>query len=213
MSFGSGSSSSSSSKAHLPTSARFRIPAPGGVSGQLCQATGLEEPDLQPGFPAAFRPPAFASWASCSRQGIGPSSPPAYRPTQAAHRTLTGFPRSTCMRHDRVGCPLNPEASGVPTADLSSPAAACRSSAARPCTSMFIPSIEALIDEASTGIQDRSPFRSSPCPRSRMERKRFGFSPELRTPQLPATHVRVGTGPRTLAGSYASNMTLVLQSV
>jgi hypothetical protein len=30
--------------------------------------------------------------------------------------------------------------------------------------------------------------------RSRMERERFGFFPELRTPRLPATHVRAGTG-------------------
>jgi hypothetical protein len=29
----------------------------------------------------------------------------------------------------------------------------------------------------------------------RMERGPLGFSPELRTPPLPATHVRVGTGP------------------
>jgi hypothetical protein len=27
-----------------------------------------------------------------------------------------------------------------------------------------------------------------------MERQRFGFFPELRTPQLPAAHVRAGTG-------------------
>ena len=32
-----------------------------------------------PWFPAAFPPPAFASWSSCSRQGIGPSSRSAYR--------------------------------------------------------------------------------------------------------------------------------------
>jgi len=35
-----------------------------------------------PWFPAAFPPPAFASWPSCSRQGIGPSSRSAYRPTE-----------------------------------------------------------------------------------------------------------------------------------
>jgi hypothetical protein len=31
-------------------------------------------------FPVAFRPPAFASWASCSRQGVGPPLRLAYRP-------------------------------------------------------------------------------------------------------------------------------------
>ena len=35
---------------------------------------------------------------------------------------------------------------------------------------------------------------------------RFGFFPELRTPQLLATHVKAGTGPRTLAGNYASDI-------
>ncbi len=30
-------------------------------------------------FPAAFRLPAFASWASCALPGVGPSLPPAYR--------------------------------------------------------------------------------------------------------------------------------------
>ena len=31
-------------------------------------------------FPAVFRPPAFASWSSCSRRGVGRSSRSAYRP-------------------------------------------------------------------------------------------------------------------------------------
>jgi len=30
-------------------------------------------------FPAALRPPAFASWSSCARQGTGPSLRSAYR--------------------------------------------------------------------------------------------------------------------------------------
>ena len=35
-----------------------------------------------PGFPVAFRPPAFASWASCSRQGFPPLLRSAYRASQ-----------------------------------------------------------------------------------------------------------------------------------
>jgi hypothetical protein len=73
------------------------------------------------------------------------------------------------------------------------PAAACRSSAARPCTPAFIPPSRALGNEASAGVHSRSPVRSSPRLRPRMGRARFGFCPELRTPQLPATHVRAGT--------------------
>jgi hypothetical protein len=109
-------------------------------------------------------------------------------------RTLTGFPRSACASCDRGGRPLDPEASGVHTADENSPAAACRSSTARPCTPIFIPSPGALGNEASAGVHLRSPVRSSPRLRSRMERVRFGFFPELRTPQLPTAHVRAGTG-------------------
>ena len=108
---------------------------------------------------------------------------------------LTGFPRSACASSDRGGRPLDPEASGVHTTGENCPAAACRSSTARPCTPVFIPSAGALGNEASAGVHSRSPVRSSPRLRSRMERERFGFFPELRTPQLPATHVRAGTGP------------------
>ena len=43
-------------------------------------------------------------------------------------------------------------------------------------------------------------------------RARLGFFPELRTPQLLATHVKAGTGPRTLAGNYASDIASDLQS-
>ena len=144
-----------------------------------------------PGFPSPYGAPAFASWASCSRHGIPPPSRLAYR-----HRApdLTGFPRSACASSDRGGRPLDPGASGVHTTGEDSPAAACRSSTARPCTPVFIPSAGALGNEASAGVHSRSPVRPSPRLRSRMERERFGFFPELRTPQLPAAHVRAGTG-------------------
>jgi hypothetical protein len=190
--FGSGGVSRSPSSAHLPTSAPFRVRAPDPVSGRLCETAG-GGPATCPGFPSPFGAPAFASWASCSRQGTGPSLPPAYRRRLAAPRTLTRFPRSACTSCDRGGRPLDPEASGVHTASENSPAAACRSSTARPCTPVFIPSPEALGNEASAGVHSRSPVRPSPRLPSRMERVRFGFFPELRTPQLPAAHVRAGT--------------------
>ena len=62
---------------------------------------------MTPRFPVAFRPPAFASWASCSRQGLPLSSRSAY---QADAWTPAGFPRSAHPSHDRIGCPLYPEA-------------------------------------------------------------------------------------------------------
>ena len=48
------------------------------VSGQL-PGMGGEGPAMMSRFPAAFRPPAFASWSSCARQGTGPSLRSAYR--------------------------------------------------------------------------------------------------------------------------------------
>jgi len=138
--------------------------------------------------------PAFASWASCSRQGVRPSSPPAYRRRLAASPDPDGVP-TFAMRELRPGwAPPRPRGQRCSHDGEDSPAAACRSSTARPCTPVFIPSPGALGNEASAGVRSRAPVRSSPRLRSRMERARFGFFPELRTPQLPAAHVRAGTG-------------------
>jgi hypothetical protein len=49
-------------------------------------------------------------------------------------RTRTGLPRSARMSCGRGGCPLYPGDCGTRTAGRSSPAAACRLAAARPCT-------------------------------------------------------------------------------
>src|SRR5258705_1371471 len=51
-------------------------------------------------FPVAFRPPAFASWASCSRQGTGPPSRSAYRHAPA-HRRSTPDPDGVSTFHTR----------------------------------------------------------------------------------------------------------------
>jgi hypothetical protein len=49
-------------------------------------------------------------------------------------RTPTGLPRSARMSCGRGGCPFYPGDCGARTAGRSSPAAACRLAAARPCT-------------------------------------------------------------------------------
>ena len=76
--FGSGGSDRIASKAHLPTSAPFRVRAaaryPAGYAGRPAEGR-----PCCPGFPSPYGAPAFASWASCSRQGLPPSLPPAYR--------------------------------------------------------------------------------------------------------------------------------------
>ena len=78
-------------------------------------------------FPVAFRPPAFASWASCPAAGF---RSPHGRPTssQPAPGPRRGFHVPHITRHDRVGCPLYPEASGVHTTGPIPPVAACRPS-------------------------------------------------------------------------------------
>jgi hypothetical protein len=81
-------------------------------------------------FPASFRPPAFASWAPCSRRGTGLSLRSAYHHTPEGWWTSTGFPRFTHVRHGRVGCPLYPGGDGVHTAVEASSAVVCRLSAA-----------------------------------------------------------------------------------
>ena len=157
-------------------------------------------------FPAAFRPPAFASRSPCSRPGPGPSSRSAYR-TPPGARTRTGFPRSTPARYDRGGCPLYPGDCGARTAGRSSPAAARRLAAARPCTPVQQPTTGGFL---SRGIIKGSrphvhpsglPLACSP----RVEREPSGFFPGLHTPPLPAAHAGVGTG---IVGTCLSYVTI-----
>src|SRR6266851_7281241 len=72
LSFGTGGSGNSLHRLTCHTSARFRVRAPGPVSGQLYETAsgGLAS---SPRFPVAFQPPAFASWASFPRPGFRPS--------------------------------------------------------------------------------------------------------------------------------------------
>src|SRR5215470_7007971 len=76
--FGSGGLGRMASKAHLPTSAPSRVRAaaryPAGYPGRPAEGW-----PCCPGFPLPYGTPALASWASCSRQGLRPSLPPAYR--------------------------------------------------------------------------------------------------------------------------------------
>ena len=64
-------------RVHLTTSAPFRVRAYARIR-PVTQDTG-GGPAIASWFPVAFRPPAFASWSSCARQGTGPSLRSAYR--------------------------------------------------------------------------------------------------------------------------------------
>jgi hypothetical protein len=112
-------------------------------------------------FPAAFRPPAFASRSPCSRPGTGPSSRSAYRAPPGA-RTRTGFPRFTPARYDRGGCPLYPGDGGAPPGRMPCPAGACRFPAASPCTPQPHPTSEAPQLRGINGGSRDSPVRSAP---------------------------------------------------
>jgi hypothetical protein len=157
---------------------------------------------ITPRFPAAFRPPAFASWASCARRGIGPSLPPAYRPPSPA----TGPRRDFHVPHNRdtpgTGCPLYPGASGAPTAAIISATATCRSATAQalhPGTPSTYPGIWMTRHQRGFTLFTPPSFPSPAAPGWNGDR--LGFFPGLHTPQLPATHARAGMGvehsPRT----------------
>jgi hypothetical protein len=101
-------------------------------------------------FPAVFRPPAFASWPSCSRRGVGPPSRSAYRPKRAGPRR--GYRVSHARATAGMGALSTPRTTVLyPTAhpQQSAPAAL---SAARPCTPLQHPINEAHDNEASTRV-------------------------------------------------------------
>ena len=155
-------------------------------------------------FPAAFRPPAFASWSSCARWGAGPSLRSAYRPC-CQGRTPTGLPRSARMSCGRGGCPLYPGDCGARTAGRSSPAATRRLAAARPCTPVQQPTTggflsRGIIKGSRSFTRPGFPLACSP----RVEREPSGFPPELHTPPSPAAHVGVGTGKLGTCLSYVT---------
>ncbi len=121
-------------------------------------------------------------------------------------RTLTGLPRSTHTRCDRIGCLLYPEGGGAHSVDKKSPTDACRSSTASPCTPLQQPISKAHNNETSTEVHAIHPPGLTLTCDPRMEREPSGLNPELRTPPLPATHVRAGTDHRALARNYATDI-------
>jgi hypothetical protein len=149
--------------AHLPTSAPLSGPGHhGSVSGQLPSNGHLEEQPRSLWCPVGFRPPAFASWASCSRQRIPP-----FLTVGLPHRH--SGPDSVGVSAFRT-CEIRPgwvpsllRGSGVVPATETSMTGACRFTAASPYPRCNIPSARAGITK-HTKIHSRSPVRSSPRP-------------------------------------------------
>ena len=119
-----------------------------------------EGPTMSPRFPVAFRPPAFASWASCSRRGIPPPSRSAYqarrldpdgvstfRTCETRPEWAPSLPRGQRCSHGRS------DPSGRRSPPLQRPG---------PITPVFLPSPGALYYEASSRVHLRSPARPSP---------------------------------------------------
>jgi hypothetical protein len=140
---------------------------------------------------------------------IGPSSRSAYRGRTPA-RTPTGFPRSACARHDRGGCPLCPGAAVFtrPVRCPRPPPAASQRPALHPGRTSRRPGLTLTRRHQRFAHAHPSGLPLTCDPRT--ERESLGLNPELRTPPLPATHVRAGTGPNTSPG-YATNITNLQQ--
>jgi len=175
-----------------PTSAPFRVRALTPVSGRLSGATS-RGPITTPRFPAAFQPPAFASWAVLRPLGIStfltvglPDRNRQPGPQRGYHvplvRDMTG-----------QGAPSTPGTAVFSRPDkcLRSPPAASQRPV--PAPRPYNPSPKAHSDEASSGVNLRSPVGLLLTCGPRMDRAPSGLNPELRTPPLPATHVRAET--------------------
>ena len=120
----------------------FQGRAPGPVSGQLSTdhpGRGPRYYDLR--FPAAFRPPAFASWTPCPvRRSSAPITvglPHAPRIPAHVLRTLAGFTRSAHVRPGPGRALSVPRRQRCSLAIGSSVTAACRLTSAGPYSPQY----------------------------------------------------------------------------
>ena len=150
-----------------------------------------EELVITPRFPVAFRLPAFASLVILfplgDRAFLAVGLP-------GSARTPSGFHVSHARVATGEGALSTPRTAVLPRpiASLRPPPAA--SQRQRPYTPVEHPSPGAQLDEASSRVHYIHPSGLPLACGPRMEPAPLGFPPELCTPPLPATHVRVGTG-------------------
>ncbi len=127
-------------------------------------------------FPAAFRPPAFASRSSDSRRGIGPSSRSAYRPKAGPRR---GYRVPHARATTGVGAPSTPRTAVLIPAKSSPWPAPAASRRPVPAPRYNIPPSGALLHEASTRVQAIHPSGLPLACSPRMERAPLGFPPSF----------------------------------
>jgi len=163
-------------------------------------------------FPAAFRPPAFASRSSDSRRGVGPSSRSAYRPTAGPRR---GYRVPHARAATGEGALCTPGTTVLtPAGDRAWPAFAA-SQRQRPCTP---PPALHLAGLHITRHQRRfkqftRPVFPSPAA-ARMERAAASAFPRASHPadRSRTTHVGVGTGQLSTDLEQRSTTSADLQS-
>jgi hypothetical protein len=116
-------------------------------------------------------------------------------PPALPSRNSTGFPRSTRARNDRGGRPLYPGDGGVLPVEGSLfnrhlPLSSGQSLHPADTSHRRDPNVTRHHRRFTRVHPSGLPLACDP----RMGRGSLGFFPELRTPPLPATHVRAGTG-------------------
>ena len=163
------------------------------LSGQLCGTADGRVSHVSR-FPVAFRLPALASWPSVARWGIGPSLRSAYRTPLLESGPQRGFHVPHVRVAAGVGALYTPGTVVLtrPTNSPRPPPAASQRHC--PCTPVLLPSSEAPSNEASLRVYCiHPPGLPRPVAPGR-NRHPWALPPELQTPPLLATHVRVGTG-------------------
>lgn len=178
-----------------PRSARYPASYPRPSARRRAALRGL-------GFLLPFGHRHWLLGPSCSRPRDRPSS-------RSAHRTSRPGPgRGFHVPHAQD--PAGEGAAYTPgrrcSHDRSSaPVAACRFATASPAPRCRFHLPGAHLDEVSSAVHSRSPVRPSPhLPSPDGTRTASASAPRLRTPPLPATHARVGTGHRTLTRATSS---------
>lgn len=185
LSVGSGVWVISSSRAHLTTSAPFQAGPRGPVSGRLSGTAAWRARPSASRFPAAFPPPAFASWSSCSRSGFGRSLRSAYRPARGQAGPGRGFRVPHTRAATGVGASFSPG-----TAVLNPGCGSCTPGARRIAATMSLnPATTTIhaggpLDEPSTEVQALRPPSLPLTHGPRMERGLASASPQASHPAV-----------------------------